>query len=91
MPNYFTKIGRVDSKFFLVGGTVRDVVCGKLSNDIDMVTTMPLRFLRKIVGPMYYQREPGNDKRGYIRIGGTPNSGDPFIDLKVFFGLAARN
>jgi hypothetical protein len=69
---------------FLVGGTVRDVVCGRLSHDIDIVTTMPLRFLRKVVGPMYHQREPGNNKRGYIRIGGTPNSGDPFIDLKVF-------
>jgi Poly A polymerase head domain len=86
-PKYielFYEIWARGFEVFLVGGTVRDVVCRKSSNDIDIVTTMPLRFLRNVVGPMYHQRERGNDKRGYIRIGGTPNSGDPFIDLKVF-------
>lgn len=86
-PKYlelFHEIWARGFEVFLVGGTVRDVVCGKSANDIDIVTTMPLRFLRSVVTQMYNIRESGNEKRGYIRIGGTPNSGDPFIDLKVF-------
>lgn len=71
---------------FVVGGTVRDIIAGEQSHDVDLVTTMPLfvalRFLRSMY--RYDPSKSSNTKRGFIRLGGTPSSGDPFIDLKVF-------
>ena len=69
---------------FVVGGTVRDVIAGVNSNDVDVVTTMPLFMLKPLVRAMYHYDPSGSMKHGYIRIGGTPGSGDPFIDVKVF-------
>ena len=69
---------------FLVGGTARDTLAGKPANDIDLVTTMPLTRMLGFVQDMYLTRSTGHDRRGYIRLGGTPESGDPFIDVKIF-------
>ncbi len=71
-------------EIFVVGGTVRDVLVGEPTNDIDLVTTMPLNRIRHFLKSMYRTNNQGNDLRGFIRLGGTPNSGDPFIDLKIF-------
>jgi len=71
-------------EIFLVGGTVRDILAGVEPNDIDLVTTMPLKRMLCFVHGMYRTKAKGHDQRGFIRIGGTPASGDPFIDLKVF-------
>lgn len=71
-------------EIFLVGGTVRDVLAGRIANDIDFVTTMPLNRMIGFLGKMFRTDAAGYDKRGYIRLGGKPSSGDPFIDLKVF-------
>lgn len=71
-------------EIFLVGGTVRDVLSGRVANDIDFVTTMPLNRMIGFLKRMFRTDADGYDKRGYIRLGGKPSSGDPFIDLKVF-------
>lgn len=71
-------------EIFLVGGTVRDILAGSEPNDIDLVTTMPLKRMLSFVHEMYRTTISGNNSRGFIRIGGKPASGDPFIDLKVF-------
>jgi hypothetical protein len=69
---------------FIVGGTVRDVLRGEPPQDVDIVTTMPLKWCRTLIKHMFRYAPEGEKTRGYIRIGGTPGSGDPFIDLKVF-------
>ncbi|WP_288409639.1 hypothetical protein [uncultured Sphingomonas sp.] len=71
-------------EIFLVGGTVRDILAGQVANDIDLVTTMPLRRMVGFLKEMFQTKEEGTGKFGYIRLGGRPASGDPFIDLKVF-------
>jgi hypothetical protein len=75
---------------YLVGGTVRDFLQGVKSNDIDLVTTIPLKFASPLIKSMFgrfsYKKE-----RGYIRIGGTPASGDPFIDIKNFNACNSYN
>lgn len=74
-------------EIFLVGGTVRDILAGQVANDVDFVTTMPLERMRGFLQQMFRTTENGANKNGYIRLGGTPASGDPFIDLKVFSTL----
>jgi len=69
---------------YVVGGTVRDVLRGQPSHDIDVVTTMPLKWCRSLIKQMFRHAPEGERTRGFIRIGGSPGSGDPFIDLKVF-------
>jgi hypothetical protein len=71
-------------EIYLVGGTVRDVICGTESRDIDMVTTMPLNRSQSLISLMYGYTPTSKSSRGFIRIGGSPTSGDPFLDLKVF-------
>jgi hypothetical protein len=71
-------------EIYLVGGTVRDVIAGQESKDIDFVTTMPLPRVQALVSKIYGYKPTARESRGFIRIGGTPASGDPFIDLKVF-------
>lgn len=71
-------------EIYLVGGIVRDVLSGDGGNDVDLVTTMPLQKAHQFLKSMYVIVPKGNGRRGYIRLGGTPRSGDPFIDLKVF-------
>lgn len=69
---------------FLVGGSVRDVLAGDAANDVDLVTSMPLALALDVLRPMFR-----NEKlkivptTGFCRLGGTPASGDPFIDLKM--------
>jgi hypothetical protein len=79
-----TEIWNRGFEVYLVGGTVRDVIAGSESKDIDFVTTMPLNRCQALVASMYGYRPTAKDSRGFIRIGGTPASGDPFVDLKVF-------
>jgi hypothetical protein len=72
---------------FLVGGTVRDVLAKKASNDVDVATTMPLILLAPLVSRMYNISDRLAEEAlryGHLRLGGRPNSGDPFIDLSVF-------
>jgi hypothetical protein len=67
---------------FLVGGTVRDILRGKTPNDVDVVTSMPLQRAIPLLASMYRRPPQINAENGYVRIGGTPKSKDPFIDLK---------
>jgi Poly A polymerase head domain len=69
---------------FVVGGTVRDVIAGNDTKDVDIVTTMPLNLLRDLIEPMFRYDPSAAEENGYVRIGGSSKSGDPFIDLKVF-------
>lgn len=86
-PKYIDLISEIWGRGFevyVVGGTVRDVLGNDPSKDVDIVTTMPLNHMRRFLRSMYRYDPSGKDSRGFIRIGGTPESGDPFIDLKVF-------
>lgn len=72
---------------FVVGGTVRDVVAGETSHDVDIATTMPLALLGPLVSRMYNISPRLSEEAlryGHLRLGGRPKSGDPFIDLSVF-------
>ena len=69
---------------YLVGGTVRDFIQGDKSNDIDLVTTMPLKSAIPLIKSMFNDKYSYSKENGFIRIGGTPASGDPFIDVKNF-------
>jgi len=75
-------------EIFLVGGTVRDVLAGLKPNDIDFITTMPLKTLISVVEAVCrYPRKQATEsamKHGHIRLGGTPGSKDPFADISVF-------
>lgn len=68
---------------FLVGGSVRDLLAGSPAQDIDLATTMPLDRMLGFVEAMYSTRAV-DARRGHLRVGGTPASGDPFIDVNVF-------
>lgn len=69
---------------FVVGGTVRDIISGSSPNDIDLVTTMPLRLALDVLRPMFRDDKlQVHPTTGFCRVGGTPKSGDPFIDLKM--------
>jgi hypothetical protein len=86
-PTYLdlaTEIWSRGFEVFVVGGTVRDVLHDANSRDVDFVTTMPLVYARRFLRSMYRYDPSEKDSRGFIRIGGSPDSGDPFIDLKVF-------
>ena len=72
---------------FLVGGTVRDVISGAATHDVDLSTTMPLCRLHALVREMYGRPRTLEDSakfNGHLRLGGRAGSGDPFIDLSVF-------
>ncbi|WP_410600808.1 hypothetical protein [Amycolatopsis sp. lyj-90] len=73
---------------FVVGGSVRDVLAGLPTNDVDLVTTMPLQVLHCLVRGMYRiseQRPPrAACRNGHIRVGGQVGSLDPYMDLCVF-------
>ena len=86
-PQYFelsTELWQRGFEVFLVGGTVRDVISGTESFDVDLVTTMPLNLILPLVESMYRYRPSVSERSGFVRIGGKPGSGDPFIDLKIF-------
>jgi hypothetical protein len=86
-PKYFdliTEIWQRGFEVYLVGGTVRDVIGGTASYDVDLVTTMPLHLARPLLRSMYRDKPDIDPNNGFIRIGGAPGSGDPFIDLKNF-------
>jgi hypothetical protein len=69
---------------YLVGGTVRDVISGEDSNDVDLVTTMPLAKFRVLLASMFKKLVSVKNSTGFARLGGKGKEGDPFIDLKVF-------
>lgn len=86
-PSYLDLIEEVWSRgfeVFLVGGTVRDVLAGESTQDVDLVTTMPLKSAENLLRGMYRTDPEIRENNGYVRIGGTPASHDPFIDLKMF-------
>jgi len=86
-PSYLELINEMYQRgyeTYLVGGTVRDFVQGDKSNDIDLVTTMPLKSSFSLLKSMFSKFSP-NLSQGYIRVGGKPSSGDPFIDIKNFW------
>jgi hypothetical protein len=76
-------------EIFLIGGAVRDVISGARSYDVDFITTYPLAKLIPLMQNMC-RLPPKTGKQkpalysGHIRLGGTPQSGEPFIDLSVF-------
>lgn len=71
---------------FLVGGTVRDVINGSISNDVDLVTSMPLSKVYSLATAMFGRipKEYCKTNTGYIKIAGSSSSEDPFMDLKTF-------
>jgi len=80
-------------EIYLVGGTVRDVISGKSTNDVDLVTSMPLVRAQPFLRDMFRGNPSIDAENGFVRLGGTPASGDPFIDLKMFchFDLGTTN
>lgn len=86
-PKYIDLVSEIYNRgfeVFLVGGTVRDIIFGDKSHDVDLVTTMPVKYAEPLINSMYGKNYSINGKTGYVRIGGKPSSGDPFIDLKNF-------
>jgi hypothetical protein len=86
-PKYVELITEIWSRgfeIFVVGGTVRDVLAGKETHDVDLVTTMPLNRAASLLKAMYRGDPQISEKNGYVRLGGLPRWGDPFIDLKMF-------
>ena len=69
---------------YVVGGTVRDVICGQKPHDVDLVTTMPILKFDNLLRSMFKGQLSFSDPNGYARLGGSGKSGDPFIDLKTF-------
>jgi hypothetical protein len=69
---------------YIVGGTVRDVVAGDQSNDVDIVTTMPISKFELLLQSMFKKLISVHEVRGFARLGGKGYEGDPFIDLKLF-------
>lgn len=69
---------------YVVGGTVRDVVSGEKSNDVDLVTTMPLGRFEDLLSSMFKKLVSIREVNGFARLGGRGDKGDPFIDLKSF-------
>ncbi len=72
---------------FVVGGTVRDVLAGLTTQDVDVATTIPLVQLSPLLEEMCrlpVKLPPKATRYGHLRLGGSPTSGDPFIDLCVF-------
>lgn len=89
-PRYRELIDEIHARgfeVFVVGGTVRDVIAGIPSNDVDLATTMPLDRALPLVQSMYRRPktlERGAQLHGHLRLGGAPGTSDPFIDLSVF-------
>ena len=71
-------------EIYLVGGTVRDVISGDKSNDVDLVTTMPLAKFETLLASMFKKLVSVRNSNGFARLGGRGKDGDPFIDLKLF-------
>jgi hypothetical protein len=72
---------------FLIGGTVREVIAGRASRDVDIATTMPIDRLHQLVSCMYGKHvELGDLDRlaGRMRVGGTPGRTDPYVDIRIF-------
>lgn len=87
-PSYYELIYEMYQRgyeTYLVGGTVRDFIQGAKSNDIDLVTSMPLKSSLSLIKSMFGNNYSANLSQGYVRVGGSPNSGDPFIDIKNFW------
>jgi hypothetical protein len=89
-PKYIdlvTEIWARGFEVFAVGGTVRDIISGAETNDVDLVTTMPLVKLTPLVHSMYRRPRKLDGAaalNGHLRLGGEPGTGDPFIDICVF-------
>lgn len=89
-PSYIQLIEEIHLRGFdalVVGGTVRDVLAGRTSNDVDIVTSMPLGLGKSFLTDMYRGEPSISPKRGYLRLGGRPGNSDPFIDLKQMSAL----
>lgn len=85
-PTYLELIEEIWNRgfeVFLVGGTVRDVIAGLQPHDVDLVTSMPLGRAVPLLTSMYRNEPSIHKQKGFVRLGGTPQSGDPFIDLKA--------
>ena len=93
-PQYQELVEEIWSRGFevlLVGGTVRDVLAGVGTHDVDLVTTMPLSMAVPLLESMYRHKPSVDAENGFVRLGGTPASGDPFIDLKMFSHYSPGN
>jgi len=72
---------------FVIGGTVRDVISQRPAKDVDISTTMPLNRLHDLLLSMYRgprRLDEAAKRNGHLRLGGSPRSVDPFLDLSVF-------
>lgn len=86
-PTYFELIEEIwyrGYEVYVVGGTVRDVISGDNSNDVDVVTTMPVAKFFHLLQSMFKGSVSVSAKNGFARLGGKGIDGDPFIDLKLF-------
>lgn len=94
-PSYMDLIEEVwhrGFEIFLVGGTVRDVLAGGEANDVDLVTSMPLRLAVPLLTSMYRSQPKIDEDNGYVRLAGPADDGAPYIDLKtlVYRGPGTR-
>jgi hypothetical protein len=82
--DFITEVWYRGYEIFLVGGTVRDVINGEKSNDVDLVTSMPLAKVYSLATSMFgfIPKNSCKYNTGYLKIGGS--LGDPFMDLKTF-------
>lgn len=71
---------------FLTGATVRDVLAGTERRDAEVVTTMPLDRLRRIIVDMYGedQVDAGGPCPGGFRVGGKVGTTDPYAEVRAF-------
>jgi hypothetical protein len=88
-PQYRELVDEIWSRgyeVFVVGGTVRDIVGGEPSHDVDLVTTMPLNRARALLQSMYgpIDARAAGARNGHVRLGGARDTADPFIDLSIF-------
>jgi hypothetical protein len=79
-----TEIWHRGFEVFLVGGSVRDIISGEVAHDVDLATTNPLIKAKPLLEAMFRHPPSVDPEDGFVRLGGSTSTRDPFIDLKMF-------
>jgi hypothetical protein len=78
---------------FFDGPQVREILAGKSCGEAELVTTMPLDRLRRIVLDMYGERQTDAGevnvgelarRAGRFRVGGLDDTTDPYMEIRTF-------